>query len=84
MLIAFMVVGAGLLGDRQWVSQAIFVAQSPDGGISRLAGLAAQLGVNVPKAQAGQSPDFYADVLRGDGMLRLLLAGRYTSADGQP
>lgn len=84
MLVAATVVGIGLLADRQWVSQATFVAQSPGGGISRLAGLAAQFGVNVPNAQAGQSPDFYADVLRGDGMMRQLLAGRYTSASGQP
>jgi uncharacterized protein involved in exopolysaccharide biosynthesis len=84
MLIAAVVVGVGLSADRQWVSNATFVAQSPGGGISRLAGLAAQFGVNVPNAQAGQSPDFYADVLRGDGMMRQLLAGRYTTAGGQP
>jgi len=84
MLVAITVVGVGLLADRQWVSQATFVAQSPGGGISRLAGLAAQFGVNVPNAQAGQSPDFYADVLRGDGMMRQLLAGRYRSVGGQP
>ncbi len=83
MLVAALVVGVGLRADRQWVSQATFVAQSPSGGSSRLAGLAAQFGVNVPNAQAGQSPDFYADVLRGDGMLRQLLTGRYTNADGQ-
>ncbi len=83
MLVAAMVVGIGLLADRQWVSQATFVAQSPGGGISRLAGLAAQFGVSVPNAQSGQSPDFYADVLRGDGMMRQLLAGRYTTAGGQ-
>lgn len=84
MLMAMMVVGVGLLADRQWVSQATFVAQSPGAGISRLAGLAAQFGVNVPNAQAGQSPDFYADVLRGDGMMRQLLAGRYTNAGSEP
>ncbi|WP_411280388.1 hypothetical protein [Gemmatimonas sp.] len=84
MLVAITVVGVGLLADRQWVSQATFVAQSPGGGISRLAGLAAQFGVNVPNAQSGQSPDFYADVLRGDGMMRRLLAGRYTRVGGQP
>lgn len=84
MLVATLVASVGLLADRQWVSQAAFVAQSPGGGISRLAGLAAQFGVNVPSAQAGQSPDFYADVLRGDGMMRQLLAGRYTTVDGQP
>lgn len=84
MFVAAVVVGIGLLADRQWVSQATFVAQSPGGGSSRLAGLAAQFGVNVPNAQAGQSPDFYADVLRGDGMMRQLLGGRYSTADGQP
>lgn len=84
MVVAAVVVGVGLLADRQWVSQATFVAQSPGGGISRLAGLAAQFGVNVPNAQAGQSPDFYADVLRGDGMMRQLLVSRYTVASGKP
>ena len=80
MVVAAVVVSVGLLADRQWVSHATFVAQSPGGGMSRLAGLAAQFGVNVPTAQSGQSPDFYADVLRGDGMMRQLLAGRYTDA----
>jgi hypothetical protein len=81
--VAALVVGFGLISERQWESQAAFVAQSQGGGISRLAGLAAQFGVNVPTTQQGQSPDFYAEVLRGDGMMRRLLAGSYTNAAGR-
>lgn len=80
---AALVVGFGLIADRQWESQAALVAQTQGGGISRLAGLAAQFGVNVPTAQSGQSPDFYAEILRGDGMMRRLLADTYTTAEGQ-
>ena len=81
--VAALVISVGLLRDRSWTSQGAIVAQSPSGNVSRLAGLAAQFGVAVPTGQGGQSPDYFADVLRSDGMLRQLLAAGYTGADGQ-
>jgi uncharacterized protein involved in exopolysaccharide biosynthesis len=81
--VAALVIVVGLLGDRSWTASGAIVAQSSSGNVSRLAGLAAQFGVAVPTGSAGQSPDYFADVLRSDGMLRRLLAARYTDANGQ-
>ena len=81
--VAAVVVTTGLMRDRSWTAQGAIVAQSPSGNATRLAGLAAQFGVSVPTGQAGQSPDYFADVLRSDGMLRQLLAAGYTGADGR-
>ena len=81
--VAAIVIMVGLMGDRSWTSAGAIVAQSSSGNVSRLAGLAAQFGVAVPTGSAGQSPDYFADVLRSDGMLRRLLAGRYTDVNGR-
>lgn len=83
-LIAAIVVITGLFADRSWTSQGALVAQSSSGNVSRLAGLAAQFGVAVPTGSSGQSPDFYAEVLHSDGILRRLLAAKYTGVAGQP
>ena len=83
MAVAAGVITIGLFGDRSWTAQGAIVAQSPSGNVSRLAGLAAQFGVAVPTGQAGQNPDYFADVLRSDGMLRRLLVAKYTQTDGR-
>lgn len=79
---AAFVVSTGLLADRSWTSSAAFITHASGGGVSRLAGLAAQFGMQVPTGQGGQSPDYYAEVLRSDGMLRRLLAAGYTASSG--
>ncbi len=84
MLVAATVITVGLFGDRMWTAEGALVPQASGGNVSRLAGLAAQFGVAVPTASGGQSPDFYADVLHSDGMLRRLLAAKYTGVDGKP
>jgi uncharacterized protein involved in exopolysaccharide biosynthesis len=76
------VVALGLLGDRSWTANASIVAQSPGGSVSRLAGLAAQFGMQMPTSGGGQSPEFFADVLRSDGMIRRLLATPYALPSG--
>lgn len=83
-LIAGAVAVSGLTGKRSWTASAAMIAHASGANVSRLAGLAAQFGVNVPSGQSGQSPEYYADVLRSDGMLRRLLAARYSTADGAP
>lgn len=84
MLVAATVVTVGLFADRMWTAEGAIVPQASGGNVSRLAGLAAQFGVAVPTGSGGQSPDFYADVLHSDGMLRRLLTAKYTGADGKP
>lgn len=79
--VAAITIGIGLLGKRSWTAQGALVAQSSAGSASRLAGLAAQFGVAVPTGQTGQNPEYFADVLRSDGLLRQLLAAQYTGAD---
>ena len=81
--VAAVVIAVGLVGHRTWTAQGAITAQSSSGNVSRLAGLAAQFGVAVPAGQAGQSPDYFADVIHSDGMLRRLLAARFTAADGR-
>lgn len=65
--------------DVTWTSSASFVPQATDraGGLS---GLAAQFGVAVPNARAGdnQSPAFYADLLRSREILLAVLDSSYT------
>lgn len=82
--VAAAVVISGLFADRTWTAEGAMVPQAAGGNVSRLAGLAGQFGVAVPTGGGGQSPDFYADVLRSDGILRRLLAAKYTAADGHP
>jgi uncharacterized protein involved in exopolysaccharide biosynthesis len=83
-VIAAIVVVSGLFADRSWTARARIVPQSSAGNLSRLAGLAAQFGVAVPTGSGGQSPDYYADVLSSDGMLRFLLEEKYTDVEGKP
>lgn len=73
-----LVVGFTLLKPRTWTATASFIPQSSASSLSRLAGFAAQLGVAVPGGEPGASPDFYADFLGSDQLLRALVSGRYT------
>lgn len=55
-----------------YTSDASFTPQfGNDGGqLSRLSGVASQFGVNVPTGDAGQSPQFYADLLTSRPILQ--------------
>lgn len=73
-----LVVGFTLLRPRTYSAGASFIPQSAASSLSRLAGFAAQLGVAVPGGEVGASPDFYADFLSSDQLLRALVDGPYT------
>ena len=79
LLLFVLVVGFTLLKPRTWTATASFIPQSSASSLSRLAGFAAQLGVAVPGGEPGASPDFYADFLGSDQLLRALVTGHYTA-----
>src|SRR5690348_17230823 len=64
MVLFVAVVGISLLLPATYTANASFVPQQVDASaISSLAGLASQFGVNMPQANAAQSPAFYADLV---------------------
>lgn len=73
-----------LLSGRTYTSRGSFMPQSSEASVSRLAGLAAQLGFSVPGSEGGQSPQFYADLLTSRALLQDVLLDEYTveTADG--
>jgi uncharacterized protein involved in exopolysaccharide biosynthesis len=69
-------VGVLLSRPRIYRATATFMEQSRRGGAAA-AGLAAQLGLNVPGLDGGQSPQFYVDLLASRTVLAPLVDGRY-------
>lgn len=79
LLVAFLVVGYTMLQPRSWTSSASFMPQGggTGGQLSRISGLAAQFGVNVPTGESGESPQFYAELLRSREILESAARTRY-------
>ena len=69
MIVAVLGASTGLLRARTWTASAAFVPQNADASRSRIAGLAAQLGVTVPGGDRTQSPDFFAELVRTRNVL---------------
>lgn len=80
--LAALVVVVELVRPRTWSSSASFV---PSGRRmpSSLTGLAAQLGVNVPTADAATNPAFYADLVTSREILSAVADTSYRLRDGQ-
>lgn len=77
--VAILAVGLGLMLDVSHTSSGSFMSRSDQGQISRLGGLAAQFGVNLPNMGSGESPQFYADLLRSTHLLSQVVDTRYTA-----
>lgn len=75
--VAFLVIGFGLLGPRSYTATASFTPESGEGQAGSLSGLASQFGINVPTGEAGQSPQFYADLLESRELLREAVLTEY-------
>lgn len=58
-------------------------AGTGEGQFSRLSGVASQFGINVPGQQAGQSPQFYADLLTSRRLLEETVVSEYEVASGR-
>lgn len=66
---------------RTYTATMSFAPQASGGGASRLAGLASQFGLGMIGEGSGQSPAFYAGLLRSRGLLRSAASARYTVHD---
>jgi uncharacterized protein involved in exopolysaccharide biosynthesis len=62
---------------RTYTAEARFVPQSSRGDMSRLAGLAAQIGVPLGMDASGESPDFYVDLVRSGEVLGPAMESEY-------
>ena len=76
--VGFLVGLISLMARRSYTSSATFIPQST-GGQSSLGGLAAQLGVVLPSADANQSPEFYAELLKSRRILEGVVDTRYST-----
>ena len=80
--LAFVVGLVGLLRPREYTSGASFMPNQASSSNTALAGIAAQFGVNIG-AQAGNSPEFYADLLNSHDLLRSAVLSGYVSSEGR-
>ncbi len=62
-------VGLSLLRPRSYTASASFIGRGSERSASSVAGLAAQFGLAVSSATPGQSPEFYADLIRSRAVL---------------
>jgi uncharacterized protein involved in exopolysaccharide biosynthesis len=67
---------------RPYLATSRFVPQQRDANASRLGALAAQFGLSVAPASAGDSPDFYVQLLRSRTLLTDVLQARFAAPEG--
>lgn len=66
------------LQPRTYEATVSFLAQSEFSSRSSVAALASQFGLNLPTAQAGESPQFYVELLQSRTLLDSAVTSRYT------
>jgi len=72
-----------LTKTRTFTSDVTFASPQTDPGLGGLSGVAAQLGLRVPSAQATtHTPDFYAELLRADETYRRVAARKVALTQG--
>lgn len=77
--VALLVAGWTVLQPATYTAEASFMPQTSGGGgqLSRFSGVASQFGINVPTGEAGQSPQFYADLVTSPRILRDAVTDSY-------
>lgn len=75
---AFLVLLVAVLQSHSFTASALFMPQTGQEATSRVAGLASQLGVQIPAADAGQSPQFYADLVMSRELLTSAVESEYS------
>jgi uncharacterized protein involved in exopolysaccharide biosynthesis len=70
-----------LLRPYRYTVDSTFRLQTRDKTLSTLSGLATQLGLSVPNADADQTPAFYVDLLRSREILGEAVTHQYPSSD---
>lgn len=76
--LAVLAVGWNLVRPRSYTSRASFLPQRSDATRSGLGALATQLGLDLSMDRTGQSPAFYAELMRTPQLLGDVAAARYT------
>lgn len=76
-LVAVIVLVVAFGFPRTYTSWTAFVPQSPQVPMGGLVGLAEQFGVNLRGGDAGQSPAFYAELLRSREILETIVSAEY-------
>ena len=78
--VAFLVGVMGLLGKRTYTARGSFIPESPDRGGGTAAAIAGQLGINLSGSAggSGQSPEFYATLVRSRAVLAQVLTDTFT------
>jgi uncharacterized protein involved in exopolysaccharide biosynthesis len=69
---------------RDYTSSAGFMPQRSQQTLGRLAGIAAQFGVDVPGQSPGESPEFYADLVNSREVLSRIVTDSFAAAEGAP
>lgn len=77
LVVAFLVVAFTLAFPRTFTATASFTPEASENQAGRLSGLASQFGISVPAGEAGQSPQFYADLLETRELLREAVLTEY-------
>lgn len=75
-LVVLALLGSFLL-PREYTAESVFLPQVRESGMSRLAGLAAQIGVNVGSPAEGESLELYAELLTSREVLRDAIETRF-------
>ena len=75
------VVVSVLLLPRRYTVESRFIPESNGPNVSRLAGLAAQFGVNIPGGETTESIDFYAELLESQDLLRDVVLTEFAVRD---
>lgn len=71
-----------LILPQTYTSTLSLVPQVPDNNLAAGAGLAAQLGINLPGFDLTQTPDFYVSLLKSKPVMRELVDTRYAIVEG--
>ena len=82
MLTSTALIVATVLDRPSWTTTVSFMPQGTvDANRSRLQGLAGQFGINIGTAETGQSPQFYAELIRSRTILGAVASREYEVAD---
>lgn len=84
-VLAAIAIGWSVLQPPRFTADTTFMPQTGEvggGQLSRLSGVASQFGIDVPSGQAGQTPQFYADLLASRRLLEDAVTSKYRPVSG--
>ena len=83
LIIFGLVVGYTFIQSRTYSTSSSFIPQSSSSQRSLTTNLAAQFGISVPAGEAGQTPEFYADLITSREILKDLADNTYVYHDDE-